>query len=269
MNTMILLVALLLLPPLARAATEPVWVEAVGESIGSEYDPPKEVMDRARNDAKRKAVEEAVGSFLRSHTLVSDAQLAEELTFARVRGTIDTVRIISEERDGANPNLFRVRLKALVRPVLPKEGEGLDLKLSVDRSVLKEGEEVKIYYQSNRDCYVYLFSIAADNSVTLLFPNSEMKDNFVKADAGMVFPPEASSLRLRPLRLPGSKGTVQEKVKLVATKKKEIILTGFQEGMFQVHDASSTPLVGDLARRLNQLDPAEWGDAVAAYTIVD
>jgi hypothetical protein len=46
-----------------------------------------------------------------------------------------------------------------------------------------------------------------------------------------------------------------------------MLLEGFPEGMFQVYDATSTALVGDLARRLNQLDPADWGDAVAVYTI--
>lgn len=254
----------------AYAAEEPpVWVEATAEAVGSEYDPPKEVMERARNEAKRKAIDEAVGSFVRSHTLVTNAQLAEEFTFARVRGKIEKVQIISEERDRNDPNLYRVRLRALVRPVYPEEQQGIQIKLALTKSVLREGEEVKLLYQTNSDCYVYIFSIAADNSVTLLFPNTLYPDNFVKANSGQVFPPDNCPIRLKALCLPDFRNRLsQEKVKLIATRQKEILLErGFQEGIFKVYDGRGTGLVGDLARKLNQLDPAEWGEALAVYTI--
>lgn len=247
----------------------PVWVEAVGEAAGSEFDPPREIMERARSEAKRRALEEGVGSFIRSHALVSNGQLAEEFTFARVRGVIDKIRILSEERDKNDPNLCRVRLKALVRPVHPPEGEGISVKLDLTRSSLREGEEVKIQYQTSADSYVYIFSIAADNSVTLLFPNGLNKENFVKAESGRIFPPDSFPIKVRAIPLPGMKGKVStEKVKIIATRRREILLErGFTEGMFQVYDARSTGLVSDLARKLNQLDPDDWGEAVAVYTI--
>ena len=268
MRTALFVITLLLAPVCLIAAEQPVWVEATGESVGSEYDPPKEVIERARNEAKRKAIDEAVGSFVRSHTLVTNAQLAEEMTFARVRGKIDKVQTITEERDKQDPNLYRVRLKALVRPVYPEEGEGIQVKLSLSKSAFKEGEEVRIYYQTNSDCYVYIFSIGADNSVTLLFPNSLYQDNFVKANSGQVFPPDNCPIHLQAMCLPDFKNKIsEEKVKIIATRKKEILLHGFQEGMFKVYDAKSTGLVGDLARKLNQLDPADWGEALAVYSI--
>jgi hypothetical protein len=262
------------LPAVVMAASEPavntpVWIETVGEAAGSEYDPPKEVMERARNEAKRKAVEEAVGSFVRSHALVVNNELAEEFTYARVRGRIDKVQILSEERDKNDPNLYRVRLKALVQPVYPQEGEGISIKLDISKPALQEGEEVTILYQTSVDCYIHIFSIGADNSVTLLFPNSLEKDNFIKGNTGRVFPPDSFPFKLRAQVLPGMKGQrSQEKVKLIATRHKEILLErGFSEGLFKVFDVRSTGMVGDLARKLNQLEPADWGEAVVAYTI--
>ena len=162
-----------------------------------------------------------------------------------------------------------VKLKALVKPVMPESGEGIRVKLALSRERLKEGEEVRILYQTNADCYVYIFSVAADNLVTLLFPNSVYQDNFVKADTGRTFPPDDSSMKLRAAPLPEMKGRVsQERVKIIASRKREIILErGFQEGMFQVYDARTTGLVGDLARKLNQLDPADWGEMMTIYTI--
>src|SRR6185369_16270566 len=268
MRTVLFVITLLLSPALLFAAEQPVWIDATGESAGSEYDPPKEVLERAKNEAKRKAIDEAVGSFVRSHTLVVNAQLAEEMTFARVRGRIDKVQILAEERDKNDSNLYRVKLRALVRTVYPDEGEGLSVKLSLSKSSLKEGEEVRIFYQTNSDCYVYIFSIGADNSVTLLFPNSQNQDNFVKANSGQVFPTDNCPIHLKAMCLPEFKNKLsEEKVKIIATRQKEILLTGFQEGMFKVYDAKSTGLVGDLARKLNQLDPADWGEALAVYTI--
>ena len=45
------------IPVMIYAAEPSIWVEAVGEAIGSEYDPPIEVIERAKNDAKRNAIE--------------------------------------------------------------------------------------------------------------------------------------------------------------------------------------------------------------------
>lgn len=245
-----------------------IWVESVGEAVGSDYDPPKEVLDRARADAKRRALEEAVGTFIRSHTLVSNAQLAEEFTFARVRGNIEQIRTINEERDRLNPNLYRVRLKVLVRPLYPKEDKSLRVRVDLEKSHFSPGEEIHIYYQVDSDCYIYIFSIAADNSVTLLLPNSLLPDNFVRANAGQVFPPKGSAIRLQAIPLPDFAAKVsQERIKVIATRVPEIILHGFKEGIFRVYDAKSTGLVGDLARKLNQIDPADWGEAVRTYTI--
>lgn len=268
MKRFLLLIIVFMIPATTFAADIPIWVEATGEAAGSDFDPPKEVMERARNDAKRNAIEEAVGVFVRSHTLVTNGQLAEDLIFTRVRGRIERVKVIKEKRDRNDPNHYQVRIRALVRPVFPHEGDGIRIKLALSKAALKEGEEVKIYYQTNTDCYVYIFSIAADNSVTLLFPNSWSKDNFIKANSGRVFPPEDCPLHLKAMCLGGLKvKQSEERIKIIATRQKEIILQGFQEGMFQVYDASSTGLVGDLARKLNQLDPADWGEALEVYTI--
>ncbi|MDI6865973.1 DUF4384 domain-containing protein, partial [Thermodesulfovibrio yellowstonii] len=115
--------------------------------------------------------------------------------------------------------------------------------------------------------YVYIFSIAADGSVTLLLPNSIMKDNFIRGQEIYSFPSE--SIKLRAMLLPDFNGNVaEESIKIIATKKKEnLISLGFQEGMFQVYDAKSTGMISDLIRRLNQLEPDEWTEATVVYRI--
>ncbi len=83
------------------------------------------------------------------------------------------------------------------------------------------------------------------------------------------FPPAGSSIRLKALFLPDYKGNVaEERIKVIATRKKEdIVPLGFQEGMFKIYDAKSTGMISDLVKRLNQLEPDDWAEATAVYTI--
>lgn len=250
----------------AYATDAPVWEEAEGEAYLSEVDTPKEVMERARRDAQNKAVEKAVGVFIRSHTLVSNSQLAEDLIYAGVRGKIEKVEIIKEGWDEKDRNLYRVNLRALVSPIYPEKGEGISLRLSLSRSELKEGEAVRIFYQADKDCYIYIFSVASDGSVTLLLPNSQDKDNRIIAKQAYEFPSKGS---LNARFLPGFKGAVaEERIKAIATKNKEdIVPLGFQEGVFKVYDASSTGMISDLVKKLNKLEPTDWTEDTAAYII--
>ncbi|MBJ6725252.1 DUF4384 domain-containing protein [Geomesophilobacter sediminis] len=253
----------------AFAAEEPVWVEATGESVGSDLEAAVEVFQRAKMDAERTAVESAVGVFVRSHTLVSNGQLAEDMVFARVRGRIEKVEVVEQERDRNDPNRFRVKIKALVRPVYPDAAEGIRIKAALSRENLQEGDPVELHYQVSADSYVYLFVIGADNSVTQLLPNSRVRDNFVRANRQAIFPPREAGIKLTAMLLPESKGKgAVEKIKIIATRQEEPLLSsGFQEG-FKVYDAKSTGLVSDLLKRLMQIDPADWGEVTVSYRIM-
>lgn len=251
------------------ASENQVWIEADGEAYMGDIETQKEVKDRAKIDAQNKAVEQAVGVFIKSHTLVSNNQIAEDLIYAAVKGKIEKTEIIKEGWDTKDRNLYRIRLKALIKPVYPEKGEGISIKLSLSKTNLREGDEVKIFYQADKDSYVYIFSIAADGSVTLLLPNSMNQDNFIKSARAYEFPSANSPIKLKAMFLPDHKGKVaEERIKIIATKKKEeIIPLGFQQGFFKVYDAKSTGLISDLVKRLNQLEPADWAEATAVYRI--
>lgn len=262
--------AVLLLSLTAAAAEKPLWIEATGEASQSDIDTLKEVKERAKRDAQSRAVEKAVGAFIKSHTLVSNFQVADDLVYAAVRGKIEKMEIISEGWDEKDRNLYRVKLKALVDPVYPEKGQGILLKLALSKSVLKEGEETTILYQANTDCYVYIFSVAADGSVTLLLPNAVNKDNRLVLDKAYEFPPAGSPIKLEAMFLPDFKGAfAEERIKVIATKKQEpIVPLGFQEGLLKVYDAKSTGMISDLVKKLNQLEPTDWTEATTSYKIV-
>lgn len=266
----ILIIALLiaaLVVPASYAADKPVYVEATGEAAGSDLESPREIFERAKADAQRNAIEIAVGTFIHSHTLVTNGQLADDLIFARVRGKIDRLEVIKQERS-ATGNSCRVQVKALVSPVYPEKRDSIQIKAALTRSSFKVDEEVGIQYQVNTESHVYLFVVGADNSVTQLLPNSEMRDNIAKANRAYTFPPSDCSIRLKAALLPESRKTgAEEKVKIIATRRSEPLLEkGFHEG-FAVYDARSTGLISDLLKRLNQLDPTDWGEMTLVYQI--
>jgi len=246
-----------------------IWVEAAGEAYLGEMETPKEVEARAKRDAESKAIEKALGTFIKAHTIVSNSQVAEDLIFASVRGKIKDVQVIDKGWDKNQRELYRVRIKALVEPVYPEKGQGIEIAASMSKTDLREGDPVKIFYKTNTDCHIYIFSVAVDGSVTLLLPNSITKDISVHANTAYVFPPEGSAINLKAAFLPGAKERIaEEKIKVIATRKKEELLTlSFQEGMFKVYDAQSTGMISDLLKHLNKLDPADWAETTIVYTI--
>jgi hypothetical protein len=257
------------IPPFSKGDTGGLWVEAAGEAYQSEIETPKEVMERAKRNAQNRAIEQAVGVFIKSRTLVSNNQIAEDLIYAAVRGKIEKVEIIKEGWDEKDRNLYKVKLKALIEPVYPEKGQGISIKLSLSKTELKQGDEVNIFYQASSDCYIYILSVAADGSVTLLLPNSINQDNFIKVGQTYEFPSKDSKIKLQAQFLPEYKEkTAEEKIKIIATRRKEdIIPLGFQEGMFKVYDAKSTGMISDLVKRLNQIEPADWTEATAVYVL--
>jgi hypothetical protein len=252
----------------SNAAEKAITIEVTGEAIGSDLEAPREMFERAKSDAQRNAIEQVVGTFVRSHTVVSNGQLAEDLILARVRGRVEKLEVLTQERDKADPNHYRVKIRATVVPVVGDKSEGIVISSALSRTELKEGDEVKIQYRVSSDSHVYIFVIGADNSVTQLLPNAEISGNMTKANRMYSFPPDDSSIRLIAQLLPEFRASGSgERIKIIATKKEEPLLHGgFKEG-FKVYDGKSTGLVSDLLKRLTQLDPTDWGETTLSYRI--
>jgi len=266
----LLLILIIILPFTVFASEQAIWVDAEGSSLMSDADTFKEVATRAKNDALRNAAENAAGVFIKSRSFVSNSQLGDDLIYASVKGKVLKYDVVSEGWDAESRNLYVVKLKALVEPLHYEKNEGLTAELTLSRQELKENDEIRIFYKTNEDAYVYIFSVAADGSVTLLMPNLKHKDNRAKAGVLYEFPDVDSGMMMQAKFLPDFKGAfAEERVKIIATLKDEELLTlGFREGVFEVYDAGSTGLISDLVRRLNKIDPEEWAEATAFYKIV-
>lgn len=70
------------------------------------------------------------------------------------------------------------------------------------------GENITIYFKSNKDCYLTLFDFTPGGRIRLLFPNRYRKDNFFKANREYAIPSASDKFRFE-VTLPTGKGMIR------------------------------------------------------------
>ena len=97
-----------------------------------------------------------------------------------------------------------------------------ELSASLDRdpAIYIPGEKATLFIKSEKNTHVYIFNIAADNSVTLIYPNMLMPDQALQSNT-LVFPPERLAHRVKMELHPLVAGeSCQESFKIIASKNK-------------------------------------------------
>lgn len=255
------------------APPQEVWVEAEGV-VAFGQDTTLEAAQRGSLDAARRtAIEQAVGTFVRGSTVVRNFQLADDLVHSVVRGVIVEEKILqrglADVKDGEGL-LYRTRIRAKVRGV-PAERRGtFGVTVTLNRPVFNEGDEAVIRIRATEDAYLYLFDITQDEHITVLVPNRFEPETRLEGGVEYVFPSEIlvkRRVQLRTWLLPGAQKSV-EKIKAIVTRKPVALLKGqVAEAVFKEYEPSQTALLLDLMRALAALDPADWAEATAVYEV--
>jgi hypothetical protein len=130
------------------AGAEPpagVWVVAEGMSPFLHDLSLDEVRGRARDEARRNAIEKAVGLFVRGTTILHNAQITDELIASVARGVIEEeewvderIEEVSEKRSGPKLAVWHSKVKARVRPVHVERRAGFELRASLNKTVFQE-----------------------------------------------------------------------------------------------------------------------------------
>ncbi|MEO0021987.1 MAG: flagellar assembly protein T N-terminal domain-containing protein [candidate division WOR-3 bacterium] len=87
-------------------------VEVLAEGVAAITGEPDIARDGALRDALRKAVEQAVGSFINAETRVQNFQLLSDRIYANSSGYVASYRVVSESRE---QGLYRVVIRARVK----------------------------------------------------------------------------------------------------------------------------------------------------------
>jgi hypothetical protein len=255
---------------------EPIWVVVEGVIPFGPDTTLGEAKSRSRDEARRKAIEQAVGAFVKSQTIVYNAQVADDLVQSLVRGIVIEEQVIEEGvrqfETGLGPKAlqYATRLRAKVKPVRMERRGNFVLKAELNKAVFSEGEEMQIRAVATRDSYLHIFNVGQDDTVTVLLPNRFTRNNFVEAQKELAFPDEAQremGIRLRVFPPAGAKKTL-EKIKLIATTTKIDLIQGkIREGTFATYPGKDTTLVTDLLKELSVLDESEWAEMTVPYEV--
>lgn len=238
-----------------------------------------EVRGRARDDARRNAVEQAVGVFVRSATVLHNSQITDELISSVSRGVIEEERWTTEEiqdvkedkkRGGAAMAVYRTTIRAKVRPVRVERRKGFELRGSLNKTVFQDGEEALIKIRSSQAAHLHVFSVTQDGAVTLLLPNRFVERNQIVPGQELVFPSEtlrSLGVRLR-VGLPKGEKIAREYIKVIATRK-PVHLVGEQspEGVFKTYTGAENGMIQDVIKRLAQLEDEEWNETTLPYEV--
>lgn len=253
-----------------------IWVTVEGSVPFGEETTYGDAKAKSREYARRAAVQQAVGTFVQSKSVVYNFQLAEDLIRTSVRGLIVEENILQEGVQsvglaGKSMGLMYVtKIKAKVRPV-PMERKGtITVNIRLNKTLFVDGEEMAIHVTANQDVFLHIFNVGQDDSVTVLFPNKYATDNHIAANADLVFPDDSQKdkgVRLR-VFVPQTSRRGLDRIKVIAAAKKIDLVKGkFPEGAFREYPGKDSSLITDLLKELAVLDESEWAEATVAYEV--
>jgi hypothetical protein len=238
-----------------------------------------EVRGRARDEARRNAIEQAVGVFVRSASVLHNSQITDELISSVARGVIEEEHWTTEEiqevkeekkRNGPAMAVYHTTIRAQVRPVRVERRAGFEVRGGLNKTVFQDNEEAFIKIRSTQPAFLHVFSVTQDGSVTLLLPNKFVERNQIAPDHEIVFPSETlrgMGVRLR-VSLPRGQKLAREYIKVIATRK-PVRLAGEHgsSDVFKTYTGTENGLIQDVIKRLAQLEDEEWSETTLPYEV--
>jgi hypothetical protein len=212
---------------------EAVWVTGVGEVVLATQDVPT-AKEQALARARRGAIVEATREErVVSHDMLYRTESPEgyrELFSSLITNEVSGVIVEQERPDYRYEEVAEdvLKLVCTIRARVALAAGDADPGFQVtavfsgnDRAVFRDGDEMVLRIQATRDCYVTMFGMATDGTVTVLFPNHLMTDNHLEAGEVREVPREEqrSAGRIRfDVELPADRSSVQESIHVVATR---------------------------------------------------
>lgn len=260
-------------------AEPPVAVTVVAEGMAPFLNDMSldDVRGRARDEARRNAIEQAVGVFVRSASVLHNSQITDELISSVSRGVIEQEQWMEEKieeikrgRSGPAMAVYRAKITARVRPVRVERRAGFELRGSLNKTVFQDNDEAFIRIRSTQPAYLHVFSVTQDGSVTLLLPNKFVERTQILPDQEIVFPSDklrALGVRLR-VTLPKGTKTAREYIKVIATRKPVSLVGDAPSGeTFRMYNGSENGMIQDVIERLAQLEDEDWNETTLPYEV--
>jgi hypothetical protein len=238
------------------------WAEAVGICNGANITP-AEGWKTAINNARANAIKEVVGVHITEEVYrnISETSSGDESNihdaFSRLSRSNSYGKIIEEEildRQTIIENdipVYKVNLRAKVVEDEGKDDPGFSVEIIMSKNVFYDkrpnsSDELKFDIWASKNCYIYLFNILSDESVSLLIPNKYIQNNFYSTEKDIQeFEKQLSNLSFE-VGLPAGVDNVIEALYIVALKNRFDFVSNnislSMEGIIPTYQAAITDI---------------------------
>jgi len=141
---------------------------------------------------------------------------------------------------------IEVKIKVKVGQQKGKADPKFKLKSSLDREYYKHGEEMTISVTPSMDCYLNILNFSSNDSVYILFPNTLLKNNFIRSGETFLLPSEENrerGIRFRVGLLPGKEEDL-EMIKILATKENIPFTALSSISTIGTYESTATDIIG-------------------------
>jgi len=126
------------------------------------------------------------------------------------------------------------------------------------------GDKVNLYFKSEKDCYLTLLNYGTSGKLTVLFPNSLFKDNFIKANTIYAIPGHDYPFDYI---ISGPKGI--ERIKAIAaTEKLDLIKLIYRKGEIFSTSTSASRDISVAAKKIETMEVQRWAEAMCEIVVV-
>jgi len=247
-------------------------VTAEGKIVLGDDTTPARARAIAMNNARRTALETAVGVNLHGSSVIYNSDLVSDLVITATKGLIVKQHVLEDRCYTEEDRIYcLVRIEAHVKPLPQPDSKKVSiLNASIRRPdkttpanspVFQDGDEIQIKAAASDNVFLNIFSIDQYGNVIKLYPNNYIKTEIILSGSEFVFPDDSlrnQGLKLRVATPKGMKSGI-ESVLIIATKEK---------GLFLTDPAIQNPTISDLMNDLSKLDPSSWSEKAIGYEVI-
>ncbi len=238
---------------------------------------PEEAQKLALKRARVEAIEKVCGIRVQAETLVRNYSVENEIIHSISYGHIVSEEVLNWKADIIQQSPKRppdfsylVKIKTTVEQIKDDPDPFYKVKLKLNKTVFKSGDEMIISVQVTKPSYISVLNVCADDSVVLLFPNQIRKDCLVKAGKTYQIPSKADRddvLKLQVATLPGHKKDT-EYIKVLATREPMYLLESLNmQGNYGVSDSVKFASA-EIARMVSSIPVKDRAVATVSYQVV-
>ena len=265
----------------AKTPDAPGWITVRGSCPGVQVTG-IDAQRRAKENARRRAVEQKCGVYIAAGTLVDAGILKGDFSETFTMGWVakDSVknRGISSTNIKGYAGLVTEYWVELACSVATRESSfnsTISLRASLDKKTYRSGEAGTLEIICNEDCYLTIFNLWADGTLGILCPNEFIPVMQVKAGEAIKFPdPAVHGFNLAFATLPGDPENT-EYMKIVASKNNHPFFGGVGTAALQLIEGFGIYAITDRDAALEEfmlwftsIPPEEYAVAQVVYRVV-